>query len=333
MGDNRIIVKHGLRADAINHMLAYGFMALLEESRIPVYDLTEEDVKFKIAPKINAAGRMLHPDIAFNLLAEHDKQLAEPMAEYLINFNEERKVLQKKIEQEAIEIVKKQNPTHGIMVCNEAWHIGIVGIVASRLTETFHQPAVVVGKHGETWRGSGRTLNGINIKEVLDKCSDLFVKYGGHADAVGVEVKSDKVLEAPAVFNQACKEYIEKNNISMEKKNYYDAKLSIAAVSPKTSEFVKEKLYPYCDENNAQPVFMLPNVKITNLTVKDGKGWRLLKFKVEKDGEVSKYPFKIFSSKFSGDLEGVNADVFFMFSQKYRDSELQVVDIVKRKNE
>jgi len=328
IGDNRIIVRHGLKGSSINSIVASGLISLMEQSKIAPYDLTQEDVLFKIAPKINAAGRILHPDIAYKLLIEHDKAISDEMAEQLVEFNEERKKLQKKIESEAVAMAEKQNCSHGILVANKDWHIGVVGIVAAKLTEIFHKPSLVIGQHNGVWRGSGRTVSKINIKEVLDGCSSLFIRYGGHADAVGMELKSNVLANAHFQFNDACKKYIEDNNISLEEHSYYDAKLALSAVTQKLGTFLKDNLYPYCSANNAQPIFMLPAVKIVNLKIKDGDGWRMITFNLEKNGEISKKPFRMFSSKFGSDMEGTVADVLFTFSQKQSGIDPQVVDIV-----
>lgn len=332
IGDNRIIVKNGLKAETINSVVASGLLSLLEHSKIFPRDLTQEDIIFQIAPKINAAGRLHNPKVAFDLLIEKDKNLSDSMAEYLAEFNEKRKELQKQIEQEAIIMANNQNNTHGILVYNEKWHIGIVGIVASKLTELFNKPVIVVGKHENAWRGSGRSVSNINVKEILDSCQDIFVKYGGHAAAVGVELKDSMLAEASQIFNNACKKYIDMHGMELNNYKYYDAKLSVSAASSKVSNLIKDNLYPYCSINNPQPIFMLPNVRIVNLRIKDGNGWKLVTFNIEKDNVISENPFKIFSSKFGAELEGKEVDIFFNFSQKNYNTELKVIDIVAKRD-
>jgi len=338
VGDNRIIVKNGLTSYAINHVRSSGLLALMKQAKIDVPSLTESDVAFKIGPRINAVGRLGEADIVFSLLTERDTEIATKIAEHVVGFNDERKKIQKDIENEAVSCVDfdKSKFTHGIFLKSKNWHVGVVGIVASRITEEFNKPAIVVGFSNElgTWKGSGRTCNGINLKEVLDTCPEIFSSYGGHAGAVGVTLKEDCLNKAAEVFNEACKKYCEKNNINTESYKYYDAKLSAKLITETTADMIHDNLYPYCEENNSEPVFLLPDVTIVDPSIKDGGTWRLLSFYVQKDIKVE-YPFKMFSPKFNAEeIDGKKADIYFQFPQKqeiqgkFYKFELMCVDIV-----
>ena len=246
IGDNRIIVKHGLGEYALNHVVASGLIALLKKSGVYSKSISQEDVLFKIAPRINAAGRLGRPDIAFKLLVENDLATAELMASNLSELNDKRKVLQKKMEKEAIKTVKA-NPEkyeHGIVLYNPEWSIGVVGIVASKVVETFHKPTLIIGKNGDDLKGSGRSLDNVNLKEILDLCKEIFVGFGGHAAAAGVTLKPEYLDKANELFNNACKQYYETHGRPTEC-SYYDVVIPPIEVSIKNSALLLDTLYPY----------------------------------------------------------------------------------------
>jgi single-stranded-DNA-specific exonuclease len=334
VGDNRIIVKNGLTSYAINHVLGSGLMALLKQSNIHNPVLTQADVSFKIAPKINAAGRISSPDIAYKLFIERNPSAAEELAKCLGQYNNERKELQKKIEEQAICLVQENinDFTHGILVCDKNWHIGVVGIVAARIAEVFNKPTLIVGCNGGFCKGSGRTIPGVNIKEILDMCPELFEGYGGHEGAVGITISPDKLKNAGKIFNAACKKYFEQYNINPEPFLYYDAKIKSEIVNPKTAELIYKNLYPYCVENNAEPIFLLSKAIINRVSVSNGANWQLLTIFVNN----IPHPFKTFNTKFDANLSGKTVDLYFSFQQIYElppnkfsnNFELMVRDIV-----
>lgn len=339
IGDNRIIVKNGLTSYAINHIVPSGLLALMRQARIMEPSLNQGDIAFKIAPRINAVGRMGDAKEVFDLLTERDTEMASKVAEYVAGFNDDRKEKQKMIEAGAIACTECDIAkfSHAILVKSKTWHVGIVGIVASRITEEFGKPAIVVGYSEElgTWKGSGRTYNGINLKEVLDMCPEIFSSYGGHAGAVGVTLKEDCLDRAGEVFNAACKRYCEKNDIKNNQYRYYDAKLSTKLITEDVSKMIHNSLYPYCEENNSEPIFLLPDVIIVDPAIKNGETWRLLSFYVQGDIKV-KAPFKMFSPKYkTEEIDGKRADIYFQFPQvkeidnsRFSQFELMAVDIV-----
>lgn len=319
IGDNRIIIKNGLTTFAINHVMASGLTALMKQSRILAPTLTQTDVAFRIAPKINAAGRIFQPDIVYGLMIERDPDIAFKLAEYIGTFNDERKEIQKKIEQQALHCVEqeKENFTHGILIHCDSWHVGVVGIVASKLVEEFNKPTIVVGKNGDIWKGSGRSIKGVNLKDILDLCPEIFEAYGGHAGAVGVTLKNHTLNDASKIFNEACKKYFSDNDIESDQDKFYDAKLSAKVINADTSKIFAENLYPYCQDNNSEPIFLLPEALITSASIKEGKGWKVLTINIEKDGVRVEAPFKMFSPKLGTDIQGRTANIYFNFPQHY----------------
>ena len=316
VGDNRLIVKHGLTSYALNHVLSNGINALLQVSYIKPEVLSQMDVQFKIAPVINASGRLYHPKAVYDLLIERDMQVAINTAEHVLRFNKERKEIQKTMEEKAIELAKKSKCKNGILVYDESFHVGVVGIVAAKLVEKFGVPAIVIGKVGDKWKGSCRSISNVNIKEILDKCPELFDSYGGHAMAAGVTIKADKIEVAAQVFDKACMEYCGENNITKDNKKYYDIEIDLDQVDTDMSRLLIDTIYPYCEENNKEPIFMVKDVEITGTTVKEGGTWRLLSFYARNDKKAVSFPFKFFTTKFGTEIEGKKADILFTFPQR-----------------
>jgi len=334
IGDNRIIVKHGLKEYALNHVIASGLTSLIKRSGIYTKNISQEDVLFRIAPRINAVGRMLSPDMAYKLMIEHDHTLSGLMADKLNDHNKERKRIQKKMEREAIAAVKKNKEIyeHGIVIYNPEWPVGIVGIVASRLAETFCKPAIVVGKHKGSYKGSGRSINSINLKQILDGCSQAFLAYGGHPLAAGVTVKPEYIEKVNAIFNEQCEKYYEVNGFP-EIVRYYDAPLKPQALSKANAEILIDSVYPYCQQNNPEPIFLLSNAKITDTEYKEKEDFTILTFRGERDDVKSPLTFRMFSGGHGAEINGLTADIYFTFPQntektKYNNSALNVIDIV-----
>ena len=335
VGDNRIIIKNGLTEYAINHVHGAGLRTLLSSSKIHPSCFTQEDIAFKIAPKINAIGRIYKPDAMHQLLIERDINNAEEITEHVSEYNEERKRIQKNIEREAKQIIEKdyQFEKNGLLCCNEKWHIGVVGIVASKIVETYNCPSLIIGHSNGTWKGSGRSVNGVNIKDILDLCSELFESYGGHAGAVGVTLKKEYIEKAPEIFNDACRKYFEKHKIEKEVINYFDASLKVSAITMDIGEKIIE-LSPWCQYHNPEPIFKASSVMVSDVQLIEKETWRLLKFHIEKDGVRCPYGFKAFSPCCGSEIEGRMINVYFKFPQKTEDPnnrffkyEMNIVDI------
>lgn len=331
IGDNRIIVKHGLKDHALNHIVSYGLKALFKQCGLYEH-VSQMDILFRVVPRINAVGRLSKPDIAYNLMIEHDPDTAELIAQNLNEYNNERKRIQRVIEKEAEKIVRN-NPEryeHGILLYNSEWSIGVVGIVASKLAETFGKPSVVIGKNGDILKGSGRSIDDINLKEILDLCKDMFEEYGGHSQAAGVSIKPSYIEQANTLFNKACTEYYQKHGSPMGIK-YYDVEISSKNVSIDVARVILDNLYPYCSQYNPEPIFLLKDAIITDLNVFEKKDWRTLSFYAIQNENKTSLNFRMFSDKFGGEIEGRKADIYFTFPQllggKYNPS-LNIVDIV-----
>jgi single-stranded-DNA-specific exonuclease len=334
IGDNRIIVKNGLKEYALSHVVASGLMALIKRSGIYTRNISQEDVLFRIAPRINAVGRMINPDLAYKLLIEHDQTLSDLIANKLNEHNKERKKIQKSIEREAVEAVRKNEELykHGIVVYNPNWPVGIVGIVASKLAETFCKPAIVIGQNNDNFKGSGRSYGTINLKKILDGCSQALLSYGGHYSAAGVTVKPEYIDKINTLFNEQCEKYYEANGYP-EIVRYYDATLKPQALSKVNADILIDSVYPYCQQNNPEPVFLLSNAEITDAEYQEKEEFSMLTFKGMKENVKSELPFRMFSGKYGAEVNGNIADIYFTFPQnteeaKYNRPSLNVLDII-----
>jgi len=336
IGDNRIIVRNGLSDFALNQVFGHGLNALIGKSKIYTEGLGQSDIQFKIVPKINAAGRMTDPIIAYHLFIEQDLSKAEKLADELGSLNEHRKDLQKHIEKEAIEEVTNHPDRykHGILLFNPKWHIGILGIVAARISDKFKKPSLIIGEQDGILKGSGRSYSGVAINDIMKRCEDIFIGYGGHAQAVGATLKPDKLNIAAEAFDEACRSHYKEFNID-EAIEYYDAEVRSETVSIDTAEMLYNGLYPYCNRTNTDPIFLLANVRAKDIDIFEGSGWKILSFHVEKDGKEVPLQMKMFSGKWGYELQDMLVDIYFQFPHSYKPDmygkfQLNVVDICSK---
>jgi len=337
MGNNRIIVKNGLGEYALKHVTAAGLNALLRNSGLQGETINQEDVSFKIAPRINAVGRLLKPDIVHKLLIEQDPNVSDVMAQKLNEHNEERKRIQKRIAKEAEAMVRDNIDKfkYGILVHNPSWQIGLVGLIASKLSETFCKPTLVFGGHEDIIKGSGRSFATVNLKEILDSCSDLFVNYGGHSMAAGAVLKPEMLDGANEVFNRACQEYYDKHGYP-EKFRYYDVDIATKHVTVEVAKMLLDNMYPYCAQSNPEPVFLLRDATIVECELRQKETWRMLIFYAAQDGKKTELQFRMFNDTIGTEINGTgNFDIFFTFPQsvtktKYGYPSCSVVDFVRK---
>lgn len=205
VGENRVLVRAGLKSLEKSRRL--GISALKEKCGIgPADTLNSEQTVFMLAPRINAAGRMGHPQLALDLLRSADIETARSLALDLNECNQRRKDTENTIfevaKEQAEELIKRNNAP-GLVVAGEKWHSGIIGIVASRLVEMFNRPAIVLTKDGNDWKGSGRSLEGVDLHEALTQCAPTLTGFGGHSMAAGLRISNDKLKDFCSAFNNA----------------------------------------------------------------------------------------------------------------------------------
>ena len=208
LGENRVLAYHGLKQ--INSKASVGLKAIIEICGLMDREITMSDIIFKIGPRINASGRMQKGSEAVALLVERDPQRAHRMALQINAYNDQRKDLDKEMTQEANNIVEKLDHNHeqrAIVIFNEEWHKGVIGIVASRLTEVYCRPAVVLTRTDDMATGSARSVGGFDVYRAIDSCRDLLENFGGHTYAAGLSMKVENVPE----FKRRFEEYVNEN--------------------------------------------------------------------------------------------------------------------------
>jgi single-stranded-DNA-specific exonuclease len=200
VGENRVIARHGLAL--MKRCSIEGLRALIAASRLDSDRIEAEDVGFRIAPRLNAAGRLGHAREAVELLTTATGERAHEIARELSRLNDQRRATEKRIAEQAAERALACGMAGGdgriIVLADEGWHRGVVGIACSRLVERFGRPTVLLQREGDVCAGSGRSIAGYDLHAALESCRDLLEKFGGHAMAAGLSVKADRVDELAA---------------------------------------------------------------------------------------------------------------------------------------
>ena len=257
MGENRILAYHGLKQ--LNNNASVGVKAVVEVCGLAGKDLTMSDIIFKIGPRINASGRIQNGKESVDLLVERDYEKALKMAKTINHYNEERKELDKRMTEEASQVVSKLpqiEDKSAIVIYNADWHKGVIGIVASRLTEEFFRPAVVLTLDGDIVTGSARSVSGFDVYRAIQSCEDLLDNFGGHTYAAGLSMKVEHVEE----FSRRFEEYVHEN-IDPEKTRPnldIDALINFKDITPKFFSDLK-RMRPY-GPDNPKPLFCTKNV-------------------------------------------------------------------------
>ena len=257
MGENRILAYHGLKQ--LNNNASVGVKAVVEVCGLAGKDLTMSDIIFKIGPRINASGHIQNGKESVDLLVERDYEKALKMAKTINHYNEERKELDKRMTEEASQVVSKLpqiEDKSAIVIYNADWHKGVIGIVASRLTEEFFRPAVVLTLDGDIVTGSARSVSGFDVYRAIQSCEDLLDNFGGHTYAAGLSMKVEHVEE----FSRRFEEYVHEN-IDPEKTRPnldIDALINFKDITPKFFSDLK-RMRPY-GPDNPKPLFCTKNV-------------------------------------------------------------------------
>ncbi|MFY7671122.1 single-stranded-DNA-specific exonuclease RecJ [Tenacibaculum sp. MEBiC06402] len=254
-GENRVLAYYGLKV--INEQPRIGIKALIKS--IEKKELTISDVVFIIAPRINAAGRIKHANYAVELLTSTDIEIATEIASSIEKFNAHRKELDKEIAEAALLQIKENNETEKFttVVYNEDWHKGVIGIVASRLTETYYRPTVVFTKSEGKLTASARSVKGFDVYDALNECSEFIEQFGGHKYAAGLTIKPENYEKFKTKFEEVVKNTINKELLTPE--IIVDAELEFADISPKFYRIIQQ-MAPFGPENR-KPVFKSSSVR------------------------------------------------------------------------
>lgn len=266
--ENRVIAKLGLKL--VNQTKNIGLKALLEILGFKQID--SGIISFGVAPRINACGRMGNEKVALDLFLSKDYETARKIAIKLNEYNSERQAIEKRIFDEATEKIEKEEKENAcIIVGGEGWHHGIIGIVASKVTDMYFKPSILICFEENIGKGSGRSIPGFDLHEALMQCSNELDKFGGHAMAVGVTLEKSKFNE----FKTKLEEYAKKCEIDkIVPIIYIDSELSLKNIDIDSVKSLK-LLEPY-GESNKTPLFMFKNLKINSIrALSEGKHLKL----------------------------------------------------------
>ena len=273
-GENRILAYYGLQV--INEAPRIGFKAIIDQ--VNKASLTITDVVFIIAPRINAAGRMEHGQHAVNLLTETNMEQAAKFAAEIEKFNTDRRGLDQEITQEALIQITENQEEEGFttVVYKETWHKGVIGIVASRLTETYYRPTLVFTKSGDKLAASARSVKGFDVYNALEGCSDYIEQFGGHKYAAGLTLLEEQYHNFKHQFEKVVKESIDPQLLVPE--ITVDAIIELKDISPKMLRIINQ-FAPF-GPGNMSPTFMAEDLVETGYAKGVGKEEAHLKLAV-----------------------------------------------------
>ena len=257
MGENRLLAFHGLKQ--LNNAASTGLMAIIQVCGLRDKEISINDIIFKIGPRINASGRIRQGKVAVDLLIENNLRAALAMSEQINEFNETRKDLDKSMTEEAGKIVEgleNFDEKRAIVIFNEDWHRGVIGIVASRLTEVYHRPAVVITCTGDIATGSARSVTGFDVYKAIENCRHLLDNFGGHTYAVGFSLKVENIEE----FSRCFEEYVAQNILHEQTEPIIEIESELNFKDITRKFFLDLKRFAPHGPDNPKPVFCTYNV-------------------------------------------------------------------------
>lgn len=271
VGENRILAHHGLHV--INTDPRLGFKAIIKH--IKKTSLTITDVVFIIAPRINAAGRMEHGLRAVDLLMEEEEAKAEEFAQNIEVFNQDRKNTDKSITAEALLQIEQSGETnrYSTVVYHDEWHKGVIGIVASRLIETYYRPTLVFTKSGDKLAASARSVPGFNVYEALEACAEHIEQFGGHKYAAGLTMEEANYEAFKQKFEEVVSSRISKRSLNREM--LIDMRLNLSTINAKFHRVLKQ-FAPF-GPGNMRPVFLSEDLTDTGKAKQVGEDDKHLK--------------------------------------------------------
>lgn len=278
-GENRTLIRAGL--ERLSQSDRPGVQALLENAGIAGKALTSTNVAFTLVPRINATGRMGAPERAVRLLISGYEEEAEVLSEEICADNEERRRVEAEIAEAAFADIEAKGymKDRVVVVDGENWHHGVIGIVASRVTERCGKPCMIISRGETEAKGSGRSIEGFSLFEAICACGDLLLKFGGHPMAAGITLKPESI----EAFRKRINQYAAEHFPQMPTQTVtLDCKLNPAALSVSMAQSLTQ-LEPF-GNGNPQPVFGLFNMELSNITPVGGGGH--LRLTLEKNGAV-----------------------------------------------
>ncbi len=281
IGDNRVIVKYGL--EALAKTKKPGLQALMRSSGIVNRNIDADSIGYRMAPRLNAIGRMDESKIALDLLLTKDANEADALAERMECANNERRLEVDRIFGEAMEMLAKGDfsDSHCLVLDGENWTPGVIGIVAGRVCERTGRPTIILCRDAETGRigGSARSIRSFNIKEALDSCAQHLIEYGGHAQAAGMQVVPDKLEAFAQAMNEIAREQLTESDLEP----CYEVEVEMDPTQV-TNKFMDElRRFEPWGMGNKRPLFVSRNIRIADVR-RMGKESQHLKLRCEFDG-------------------------------------------------
>jgi len=259
-GENRVLAYFGLIQ--LNKNPRPGIAAVLrqaEQKNITEKELTISDLVFLIGPRINAAGRLEKASDSVRLLLATNKDHAEKLAASINDLNSKRREFDNAITEEALQMIdadEKMRNAKSTVIFNENWHKGVIGIVASRLTDSYYRPTIVLTRSGNLITGSARSIKNFDIYDAIDSCSDILEHFGGHKYAAGLSLKPENLKEFSERFEKYVSEHLEDDDLTPELN--VDIEMDFTNITPKFVRILKQ-FAPF-GPGNLSPVFLTRNV-------------------------------------------------------------------------
>jgi single-stranded-DNA-specific exonuclease len=272
-GENRVLTSFGLKA--LPQCKLSGIQALIESAGLTGHSLDSFHIGFRLAPMLNAAGRMGHARLAVELLTSEKPIRSMQIAEYLKEQNSQRQQYERKIFKQACEMIVERNLHHpdrkSIVLANENWHTGVIGIVASRIVDKFYRPTIMINAgaaENGVAQGSARSIHGFCLLSAIKACSQHLISFGGHKMAAGVTIETEKINRFAAEFEAYAKQNLNEGDVTA--KLYIDA---VAQLSEFRNEMVSElqMLGPF-GEGNPKPIFATKGVRLASPPRRVGSG-------------------------------------------------------------
>ncbi len=256
-GENRVMAYYGLKK--LNTDPGIGLQTIINLAGLENTEITISDIVFKIGPRLNASGRIEHGKKSVQILVSEDVEKSDLIGEEIDSFNEIRKTLDRDITQEAIDMIdnnEELKSMNSAVLYNRDWHKGVVGIVASRVTEQFYRPSIILTESNGMATGSARSVRGFDLYEAIGKCSDLLESYGGHMYAAGLTLKIENIPAFRKRFEEIVTDQI--TDMQQTQTLEVDAKITLSEITPRFYRILKQ-FAPY-GPRNMSPVFVTEDV-------------------------------------------------------------------------
>lgn len=333
-GENRVLAYYGLKK--LNSNPGIGLQTIINFAGLNGTEITISDIVFKIGPRLNASGRIEHGKKSVQILVSTDEDKSDLLGEEINSFNEIRKTLDRDITQEALDMIESSpdlKTMNSTVLYNRDWHKGVVGIVASRVTELYYRPTIILTESNGLATGSARSVRDFDLYEAIGQCSDLLESYGGHMYAAGLTMKIENIPE----FKRRFEEIVTSQLKGVQKQQIIevDAKISLSEITPRFYRILKQ-FAPF-GPHNMMPVFVTEDVFDAGTSRLVGKNQEHLKLDlVEPDVNSGIFPGIAFNQSDAYELitSGLPFDVCYSITEnEYRGKkslQLFVRDIKKR---